>query len=251
MSKDLSGKVAIVTGAGSGIGQAIAKVFAQEKAKVLVADFNIDGGQDTVSQITAAGRDAVFCQTDVSQSDQVKKMVDTAIKNFGRVDILVNNAGVYLPNDILNLSEEEWQKTIDIDLKGVYLGAKFALPQMIKQGKGKIINIASIAGIVGFRGSAVYCAAKGGVVNLTREMALDYGSQKININAIAPGVIKTNMTKEILADKKMTAGLLASIPLGRFGEPEDIAYLALYLASDVSDYVTGQIFTIDGGYTVQ
>lgn len=248
MRKDLQGKVAIVTGAGSGIGRAIAKLFVKEGAKVLIADYNSSTGQETVKQIND-DKNSLFCQADISHSTEVKKMIDLAIKHFGQVDILINNAGIYQEGDVIKTSEEEWQKTIDIDLKGVYLGSKFVLPQMIKQGKGKIINIASIAGLVGFQNSAAYCAAKGAVINLTREMALDYGSKKIFVNAIAPGVIKTAMTKDILGDKKIASQLLANIPIGRFGEPEDIAYLALYLASDVSDFVTGQTFVIDGGET--
>lgn len=249
MQKHLQGKVAIVTGAGSGIGRAIAQVFAQEDAKVVVADYKEKGGRETLRKIKSKGGKAIFVKTDVSQYEQVKNMNDLTLKEFGRLDILVNNAGVYLPHDSLGASEEEWQKTIDVDLKGVWLCSKLAIPQMFKQRKGKIINIASIAGFVGFQNSAAYCAAKGGVINLTREMALDYGAKKINVNAIAPGVIKTAMTKDILADKKMTQQLLAGIPLGRFGEPEEVAYLALYLVSDVSDFVTGQVFTIDGGWT--
>lgn len=249
MKKDLKGKVAVITGAASGIGRAIAQVFSQEGAKVVVSDYNEKGGKETVKKIKARKGKAIFIQADVSNYDQVKNLVETTIKKFGRLDILVNNAGVYLPHDALGASEKEWQKTLNVDLKGVWLCSKLALPQMLKQKKGKIINMASIAGFVGFQNSAAYCAAKGGVINLTREMALDYGPKKINVNAIAPGVIKTAMTKDILADKKIAKQLLAGIPIGRFGEPEDIAYLALYLASDVSDFVTGQIFTADGGWT--
>lgn len=249
MQKDLSGKVAIVTGAGSGIGRAIAEVFAEEKAKIVVAEFNTEGGEETVKQIQAKGGEAVFIQTDVSDPESVRKITEQTMDSFGRIDILVNNAGVYLPGDVVSAHQEDWQKTIDIDLKGVMLACKLVIPQMLKTGKGKIINIASIAGLFGFPASSAYCAAKGGVVNLTREMALDFASKNINVNAIAPGVIKTAMTKDILADATMAKQLLAGIPIGRFGEPEDIAYLAFYLASDVSDFVTGQIFTIDGGQT--
>lgn len=247
----LKDKIAIVTGAGSGIGRGIAKVFSQEGAKIVVADYKPEGGEEIVKIIIDAGGQAVFSQTDVSKADQVQAMVKLATEKFGGVDILVNNAGVYLPHDALGMSEEEWQKTLDIDLKGVWLGAKFAIPEMLKKGKGKIINTASIAGFVGFQASAAYCAAKGGVINLTREMALDYAAKKINVNAIAPGVIKTAMTTDILKDEKMAKGMLAQTPIGRFGEPEDIAWAAVYLASDESDFMTGQIIVVDGGWTIK
>src|SRR3990172_12338567 len=174
-------------------------------------------------------------------------MVKAAVEKFGGLDILVNNAGVALMADLENTTDEIWQKTIDVDLKGVFLGTKAAVPEMEKRGKGKIINTASIAGLVGFAGITAYCAAKGGVVNMTKEMALDLAAKKINVNAIAPGVIKTNMTADILKDEKMAQGMLAQTPIGRFGEPEDIAYGALYLASDESDFVTGHTLVIDGG----
>lgn len=249
MLTSLKEKVAVVTGAGGGIGRAIAQIFAQEGAEVVVSDYKSEGGEETVRLIKESGWKAIFIQADVSQEEEVKNLVEKTISQFGRLDILVNNAGVYLPNDAISGTNEEWQKTLNIDLGGVWLCSKYALPKMISQGKGKIINIASIAGLVGFQNSAAYCAAKGGVVNLTREMALDYGKNKINVNAIAPGVIKTAMTKDILADEKMTKQLLTGIPIGRFGEPEDVAYLALYLASDASDFVSGQVFAIDGGWT--
>jgi len=149
---------------------------------------------------------------------------------------------------LASTTEEIWQKTIDIDLKGVFYGAKTAVPEMEKRGKGKIISTTSIAGLVGFQGITAYCAAKGGVVNMTREMALDLAPKKINVNAIAPGVIKTAMTADILKDEKMAQGMLAQTPIGRFGEPEDIAWAAVYLASDESDFVTGHILVVDGGW---
>lgn len=244
----LQNKVAIVTGAGSGIGRAMAEVFAKEGAKVIVADYKAEGGQETVKNIVAAGGQAEFVQADVSKSDEVEAMVKTAVEKFGGLDILVNNAGVALMADLASTTDEIWQKTIDVDLKGVFLGIKAAVPEMEKRGKGKIINTASIAGLVGFQGITAYCAAKGGVVNMTRELALDLASKKINVNAIAPGIIKTNMTTDILKDPKMAEGMLAQTPIGRLGEPEDIAYAALYLASNESDFVTGHTLVVDGGW---
>lgn len=244
----LKNKVAIITGAGSGIGRATAKIFAAEGAKVVVADYKPEGAQETVKMIVDAGGEAVFSQTDVSKTDQVQAMINLAVEKFGGLDILFNNAGVAPMADLANTTEEIWQETIDVDLKGVFLGTKFAVPEMEKRGKGKIINTASIAGLVGFQGITAYCAAKGGVVNMTKELALDLASKKININAIAPGVIKTNMTADILKDEKMAQGLMAQTPIGRLGEPEDIAWAALYLASDESDFVTGHTLVVDGGW---
>lgn len=244
----LQNKIAIITGAGSGIGRAIAEVFAKEGAKVIVADYKSAGGQETVKNIVAAGGQAEFIQADVSKSDEIEAMVRVAAEKFGGLDILVNNAGVALMADLASTTDEIWQKTIDVDLKGVFLGIKFAVPEMEKRGKGKIINIASIAGLVGFQGITAYCAAKGGVVNMTKELALDLAPKKINVNAIAPGVIKTAMTADILKAPKMAEGMLAQTPIGRLGEPEDIAYAALYLASDESDFVTGHILVVDGGW---
>ncbi|KKQ17964.1 MAG: Short-chain dehydrogenase/reductase SDR [Berkelbacteria bacterium GW2011_GWA1_36_9] len=244
----LQNKVAIITGAGSGIGRAMAEVFAKEGAKVIVADYKPEGGQETIKNIIDAGGQAEFVQADVSKSNEVEAMVKVAVEKFGGLDILVNNAGVALMADLANTTDEIWQKTIDVDLKGVFLGVKFAVPEMEKRGKGKIINTASIAGLVGFQGITAYCAAKGGVVNMTKEMALDLASKKINVNAIAPGIIKTAMTTDILKDPKMAEGMLAQTPIGRLGEPEDIAYAALYLASDESDFVTGHTLVVDGGW---
>lgn len=244
----LKDKVAIVTGAGSGIGRAIAQKFTQEGAKVVVADYNEETAKETAGMISQTGGQAIVSKTDVSRAEEVEQMIKLAVDNFGGLDIMVNNAGVAPMADVSSTTDEIWQKTIDVDLKGVFLGIKAAIPEMEKRGKGKIINTASIAGLIGFQGITAYCAAKGGVVNLTREAALDLASKKINVNAIAPGVIKTNMTADILKDPKMAEGMLAQTPIGRFGEPDDIAWAAVYLASDESDFVTGHTLVVDGGW---
>lgn len=244
----LKDKVAIVTGAGSGIGRATAEIFAKEGAKVIVADYNQETANETTEMIKQAGGQAVSVRADVSKEEEVKAMVQAAVQNYGGLDILFNNAGVALMADLANTTDEIWQKTIDVDLKGVFLGIKYAVPEMEKRGRGKIINTASIAGLVGFQGITAYCAAKGGVVNMTKEAALDLATKKINVNAIAPGVIKTNMTVDLLKDEKMAQGMLAQTPIGRLGEPEDIAFAALYLASDESDFVTGHTLVVDGGW---
>lgn len=247
----LQNKVAIVTGGGTGIGRGIALMFAKEGAKVVVAGRRMEPLNEVTNTIKTAGGEALAVQTDVSLVDQVEAMFKQTMDKYGRVDILVNNAGIYLPHDAVSATEEEWNKVISIDLKSVWLCSKVVIPQMINQGGGKIINIASIAGLVGFAGSAFYCATKGAVVNLTREMALDYASKKININAIAPGVIESEMTKPFLTDENYTKSLLDQTPVGRIGKPEDIAYGAVYLASDESSFVTGHILVIDGGWTIK
>lgn len=244
----LKNKVAIITGAGSGIGRAIAQKFVQEGAKVVVADYNEETAKETATMISSSGGEVIVSKTDVSMAEQVYAMVKLAVDNFGGLDIMVNNAGVAPMGDVASTTDEIWQKTIDVDLKGVFLGIKAAAPEMEKRGKGKIINTASIAGLIGFQGITAYCAAKGGVVNLTREAALDLASKKINVNAIAPGVIRTAMTADILKDPKMATAMLAQTPIGRLGEPEDIAWAAVYLASDESDFVTGYTLVVDGGW---
>lgn len=250
----LSGKVAVVTGAASGMGRAMAETFAAAGAKVVLADWNEAGGQEAVRAITNEGREAVFFQVDVSQVTQVRELVAFAVGRYGRLDVMVNNAGVALlgqDGPVAEVSEETWEKVININLKGVYLGMKYALPQMVAQGGGVIINTASIAGLVGFPGLAAYCASKGGIIQLTRATALDYAAHNVRVNAICPGVIRTAMTTNLLADPETSRRLQEATPLRRFGEPVDVAQAALYLASDASAFVTGTVLVIDGGWTAQ
>src|SRR3989344_4168872 len=228
----LQNKVTIITGAGSGIGRGIALSFIKEGAKVLVADWIEEGGKETVEQIKKDGGEAVFVKTDVSKMADIEEMVKICLDNFGRVDILVNNAGVYKSGNLHETSEEDWDLVLDINLKSVFLGSKRVIPEMLKQGKGKIISIASIAGLVGFAQSGAYCASKGGIITLTKEMVLEYAPKKINVNCIAPGVINTAMTKDMIADPATEQFLKNSSPYPRFGEPEDIAMATVYLASD-------------------
>ncbi len=243
--------MAIITGGGTGIGRGIALMFAHEGAKVVVCGRRIEPLDAVVSLIKQNGGQALSVVADVSSFEQISEMVKKTVETFGRIDILVNNAGVYIPHDALSAREEEWDKVMSIDLKGVWLCAKATIPQMLKNGKGKIINITSIAGLIGFEQSAAYCAAKGAVVNLTREMALDYAARGINVNAIAPGVIETDMTKAFLKDEAAKKSFLDKTPIGRVGQPEDIAYAAVYLASMESDFITGQTIVVDGGWTIR
>ncbi|MBI2430914.1 MAG: glucose 1-dehydrogenase [Candidatus Levybacteria bacterium] len=247
----LQGKVAIVTGGGTGIGQGIAVLFAKEGASIVVFGRRPEPLNETVQLIKQKGGKAIAIPTDVSLFEQVQKAVQQVVTQFGKIDILVNNAGVYLPHDALSASEEEWNTVMSIDLKGVWTCAKAVLPQMLKAGSGKIVNIASIAGLIGFEQSAAYCAAKGAVVNLTREMALDYAPKGINVNAIAPGVIESDMTKPFLSEEASKKSFLDKTPIGRIGKPEDIGYAAVYLASNESDFVVGHTLVVDGGWTIR
>jgi len=217
----------------------------------VVAGHHIESCQETVKAIGAAGGEAVAVAADVSKDADNKQMVAEAVKQYGQVDILVNNAGVVLQHPLKDMTEQEWSEVIDVDLKGTFLGMKHAIPEMVKVGQGKVINIASIAGIVGFPQVAGYAAAKGGVITLTKEAAVEYAPQRINVNAIAPGVIKTKMTDPFLKDAKAAEQFKAMIPYPRFGEPNDIAYLATYLASPESDFVNGETIVIDGGQIAQ
>ena len=247
----LKDKVAIITGGGTGIGRGIALKFGQEGAYVVVCGRREKPLQDTVETIKKAGGEAIYVLVDVSVFKQIEEMVETVLMKFGQIDILVNNAGVYMPDDILSTEEEEWDKVMNTDAKGVYLASKAVLPHILKQDKGKIINIASIAGLFGFEKSAAYCAAKGAVVNLTREMALDYSARGINVNAVAPGIIESDMTKGFLENEASKKAFLDKIPVGRIGIPSDIANICVYLASDESDYMTGQTLVVDGGWTIR
>ncbi len=247
----LQNKVAIITGAGSGIGEGIAKLFAKEGAKVVVANRRIEKGEKVVSEIKAAGGEAFFIQTDVSQWNQVENLVKKTIEIYNTVDIFINNAGIVKFNLLHKTSDSDWEEVININLKGTFYGMKAVIPEMLKKGKGKIVNIASIAGLVGFNQLSAYCASKGGIIALTRQAALDYAKNKININCIAPGVIVSEMTKDLLADEKTKMNFIANIPYPKIGQPEDIAYAALYLSSDESDYVTGEVLVVDGGWTVK
>ena len=244
----LQNKIAIITGAGSGIGRGIALAFIKEGAEVVLADWSEEGGKEIIEQIKKENGEAIFIKTDVSKTDDVKQLVKTCLDKFGRVDILVNNAGIYRTYNLHEMSEEDWDKIIDVNLKSVFLGSKEVIPEMLKQGKGKIVNTASIAGLVGFAQSGAYCASKGGIIALTKEMALEYAPKKINVNCICPGVIKTAMTKDMISDPTTKQFLESSTPYPRLGEPEDIAMAAIYLASDESDFVNGEVLVVDGGW---
>jgi len=249
----LKGKVAIVTGSDRGIGRGIAIAFAKEGCKVVVNSHkNSKEGENVVDEIKHLGSDAIFIAADVSKERDVRNLAEKAVKKFGNLDILVNNAGILVSGTVSTLTEKDWDRQLDVNLKGVFLCAKYAVQQMIKQGKGgRIINISSIAGLVGFPGISAYCASKGGVTELTREVALDCAKYGITVNAIDPGVIVTDMTKAMLEDPATKKALMENTPVGRFGQPEDIGNAAVFLALDESSFITGHNLVVDGGWTAR
>jgi 3-oxoacyl-[acyl-carrier protein] reductase len=245
----LGGKVAVVTGSSRGIGRAIAIKLAKEGAYVVVNSRKKESAQKVVDEIKRSGGKAIAIGGDVSNPKTAKKLVGAAVKEFGSLDIFVNNAGVISYANFLDLKEEQWDSLMAVDLKGVFMCSQAAARQMIKQGNGgKIINLSSIAGFIGFHNLAHYCAAKAGVIELTKQMALELAPYKINVNSVGPGAIKTAMTKQIESDPKQLKQIIARIPLGRMGEPEEIANVVAFFASDEASYVTGETIFVDGGW---
>jgi meso-butanediol dehydrogenase / (S,S)-butanediol dehydrogenase / diacetyl reductase len=250
---ELSDSVALVTGAGSGIGRAIVVLFAREGAKVVVADVSEADGKNTVDLIKKEGGDAFFVLGDVSKPASVKMMVEKTVERYGRLNVLVNNAGVESTGSVVDVTEENWDRVIDINLKGTFLCSKYCTPRIIEGGGGAIINIASVLGLIGSKGEAAYCASKGGIISLTRAMALDFASDNVRVNCICPGSVLTPTFKRVM----MTSGdydaafarNLEKIPLRRVAAPEEIAQAALFLASKRSSYITGTALVIDGGWS--
>ncbi len=245
----LKGKVAIITGAASGIGKATAKLFAEHGAKVVVADIDKDGGSQVVTQIQKGGNEAIFVETDVTLKVDTEQMVAQTVETYGKLDILFNNAGIAMRLPVAELPEEDWHRCLDVNLTGVFLCAKAAIPAMQKNGCGSIINMSSIYGIVGAEVRAAYVASKGAVTNLTRGMALDYAQDNIRVNCICPGFVETPLVAGVIKTPEEYQALADKHPMCRLGQPEEIAYGALYLASDESAFVTGIALPIDGGYT--
>jgi dihydroanticapsin dehydrogenase len=248
---ELEGKVALVTGGNSGIGRAIAELFAREKAKVAIAD--IKPGE-TVQAIEREGGTATFMQADLRNDPQVKRVVDGCVKKYGTVDILCNNAGIELVRPLLETTEEEWDRVVDTNLKSVFLVSRHALPYMIEKRKGVVVNTASQLGIVARENLAAYSATKAGVILLTKAMALEHAKDGIRVNCVCPGAVETQMTDRILRNgrdpKKGRKMLIGNHPIGRLGRPEEIAQAVLFLASERSSFVTGAALVVDGGYTI-
>lgn len=242
----LKDRVAIVTGAGRGIGQAIALAFAKQGAKLVLSDIKTYFLTETEAQIKALGTgNCILTQANVSIGDEVAQVVKIALDTHGKVDILVNVAGITKDNLLAMMSEQDWDDVLSINLKSVYLFTKACLRPMVKQRSGAIVNIASVVGITGNAGQANYSASKGGVIAFTKTTAKELAKRNIRANAIAPGFIRTRMTEKLSAE--IQDKIKAQIPLGRFGEPEEVADLAVFLASDASRYITGQTIVIDGG----
>ncbi|MGB3905809.1 MAG: SDR family oxidoreductase [Anaerolineae bacterium] len=250
MGGNLDQKAAIVTGGASGIGRATAILFAREGAKVVVADRDPTGGQETVRMIEGEGGQAIFVQTDVSRTEDVQRMVRETVSTYGRLDVLFNNAGIGETAKVTEASLEHWERVLTVNLGSVFLGCKYAIPEMVKLGGGSIINNASILAEVGFSNAPAYSASKHGVVGLTQTIALDYAAEGIRANTVCPGFIRTPMVTEGLDPE--TRDYIASLhALGRMGEPEEVAEAVLFLASDRSSFVTGTCLFVDGGYTAR
>ncbi|MFC6038853.1 SDR family NAD(P)-dependent oxidoreductase [Paenisporosarcina macmurdoensis] len=242
----LQDKVAIVTGGASGIGEFTVREMLKQGAKVVIADFDDAGGQKLADEL---GEGVSFIHVDVSNEEQVEAMVKHSVDTFGKVDILFSNAGIGSTGSTHELSLEDWNKTISVNLSGVFLCAKYALIEMVKQGSGSIVNCASILGHVGQAATASYTAAKGGVVNMTRALAVEYASQGIRVNAVCPGYINTPLLDQL--DDATRKHLVSLHPLGRLGESQEVANAVVFLASDEASFVTGANLLVDGGYTAQ
>jgi len=249
--KNLENKVAIVTGGGSGIGKAIALLYASEGAKIVVSDIDEAGSNNTVERIKANGGEVIFVKADSSNPDDSKKVVDQTIDHFGGLHLAVNNAGIGGPLKMIGeYPIDGWDKTIGINLSGVFYGLRYQIPAMLASGGGSIVNVASILGMAGTRNSSAYVASKHGVIGLTKAAALEYADQNIRVNSIGPGYVLTPLVKNSLDDDSLKA-LVGLHPMGRLGTEEEIAELALWLNSEKASFVTGVYYNADGGYLAQ
>lgn len=247
---DLTGKVAAVSGAGRGIGKAIALALARAGADLVVFSRTEEQFSKTAAEIEALGREALGLRVDVTKQEYVKTMMQATLDKFGRLDVMVNNAGMNASYALTeDVTEKHWDLIMKVNLKGAFLCSKEAIPVMKAQGKGCIINVASTAGLVALYKCSPYCTSKGGMIQLTRTMALELAPHNIRVNAIAPGFVPTDMTEELLSDPDEQKRIISKIPMGRTGELEEIAPAAVFLASDAASYITGSVVCVDGGYS--
>ena len=253
MSGSMAGRVALVTGASAGIGRATALAFARQGARVVVSDVDDSGGEETVRMIREEGGEGMYVRTDVSRADEVEALIRRVVEEYGRLDFAFNNAGIEGRSDsTVDCSEENWDRVIDINLKGAWLCMKHEIAQMLGQGGGAIVNCSSIAGLIGFTGIPAYTASKHGLLGLTKTAALEYATQGVRINAVCPGVIRTAMIERFTGGSKdAEAELVSGEPMGRMGTPEEIASAVLWLCSDGAGFVTGHSLAVDGGWVAR
>ena len=251
MEKLLDGKVALVTGGAMGIGRTTAQVFAREGARVVVVDIVTEGGEETVRLIKETGGDALFVKCDVTNAMEVEAAVKKTVDTYGRLDCAFNNAGIAIPGTTVECSEEDWDRVLSVNLKGVWLCMKYEISQMLTQGGGVIVNTSSAGGLIGTPGIAAYTASKHGVVGLTRTAALEQVTTGIRVNAVCPGSVPTPMLDPVVNHPEMKAMLESKHPMGRFATTEEIAEAVIWLCSDRASYVTGVAFPVDGGVTAQ
>ena len=250
-SMRVAGKTALVTGAGSGLGRSIALALAEAGADVAVTELpsRLENARAVAASIRSIGRKALVVKLDVTSVKNIERAVAEVVRGFSRIDILVNNAGINIPRQALEVTEEDWDRVLDVNLKGVFFCAQAVGREMVRRGSGKIINIASQNGVVGYHDRAAYCSSKAGVVNLTRVLAIEWAPHQVNVNAVAPTFVLTPLTEKMFANPAFSREIHRRIPLGRLGKPEDIVGAVVFLASPAADLITGHTLLVDGGWT--
>jgi 2-deoxy-D-gluconate 3-dehydrogenase len=245
------GKTALVTGAGSGLGRSIALALAAAGADVAVTELpgRLENAESVATSIRTLGRRSLVVELDVTSVKNIERAVETVARDFSRIDVLVNNAGINIPKQALDVTEEDWDRVLDVNLKGVFFCAQAVGREMVRRGSGKIVNIASQNGVVGYHDRAAYCSSKAGVVNLTRVLAIEWAPHRVNVNAVAPTFVLTPLTEKMFANPEFSSEIHRRIPLGRLGTPEDIVGAVVFLSSPAADLITGHTLLVDGGWT--